>query len=187
MEDREALLLRQWEMASQLHRHMDKMVWQRFNYFTAINGVLLAALGAIVSSDTFNKCPRPCLLNAVIAAIAVTGAFVSWMWFFIQMRGRGYHHYRGNQARQTEAALEICGERVLSLYQKPLNEYVKGLDEDSLDEHGVRFPPRLARYFRCCPPGKWGTHQLVSVVAGFFALSWSAAVPCLLYVLLVSK
>lgn len=183
MVDRERLLLRQWEMASQLHRHMDNMAWQRFNYFTAINGVLLAALGAVVSSDPFNADARPCLLNVVTAAIPVTGAFVSWMWFLIQIRGRGYHHYRGNQARQTEARLKIGGERVLTLYQKPLNEYVKGLDKDGFDEHGVRFPPHLARYFKQCPPGRWGTHCLVGVVAGFFAVSWSVAVPFLVYLL----
>jgi hypothetical protein len=183
VEDKESLLLRQWEMASELHRHMDNMAWQRFNYFTAINGVLLAALGAIVSSDTFNADPRPCLLNVVTAVIPVTGAFVSWVWFLIQKRGRGYHHYRANQARQAEAALKIGGERILTLYQKSLNEYVKDLDKEGFDEHGIKFPARLGRYFRECPPGKWGTHCLVGVVAGFFAILWSVSVPFLMYML----
>jgi hypothetical protein len=183
VEDKEKLLLRQWEMASELHRHMDNMAWQRFNYFTAINGVLLAALGAIVSSDTFNANSCPCFLKVVTAAIPVTGAFVSCVWFLIQKRGQGYHHYRGNQARQTEADLKIGGERILTLYQKPLNEYVNSLNEEGFDEHGIKFSPRLGRYFKKCPPGKWGTHYLMGVVAGFFAVLWSVSVPFLVYVL----
>jgi hypothetical protein len=34
-------------MASQIHQHMDDTAWQRFNYFLATNGLLVAALATL--------------------------------------------------------------------------------------------------------------------------------------------
>jgi membrane protein YqaA with SNARE-associated domain len=139
------LLLRQWEIASELHRHMDNMAWQRFNYFTAINGVLLAGLGTIVTSSAFCRNPRPCLISVMTIVMPVIGAVVSWVWFFIQRRGKQYHHFRCDQAEQTEKneALKVGGEQVLTLYKERL--------------------PGIA------------THSLMCVLAGFFAVSWSVS------------
>ena len=140
------LLLRQWEMASELHRHMDNMAWQRFNYFTAVNGVLLAGLGTIVTSGALDKSSHSCLVSMMAIVIPVIGAVASWVWFLIQRRGKQYHHLRACQARQTEKheALKVDGEQVLTLYDRER------------------------------PPGI-GTHSLMCVLAGFFAVSWSVS------------
>jgi len=173
--DKEELLLEQWKMASELHRHMDNMAWQRFNYFTATNGVLLAALGAIAASEGFNGNPPPCLLRMMTIAIPILGAFASSIWYFIQKRGQGYHHYRGIQAKQTEEALKIDGERILNLYEKNLNEYV-----ESLDEQDTTFPPKFKRYLKS-RVGKWRTHSLIGVVAFSLAVGWLVLLAIFLY------
>lgn len=164
--DKEKLLLEQWKVASELHRRMDNMAWQRFNYFTAANGVLLAALGAIAASEAFNGSSTPCLLKVMTIAIPILGTFISSVWYFIQRRGQGYHHYRTLQAKRTEEALLIGNERVLNLYEKSLNEYI-----DSLDDEDTSFPPKLKRYYTS-RTGQWRTHSLIGVVACFLAVGW---------------
>lgn len=182
MTPEQKLLLEQWKTASQLHRHMDNMAWQRFNYFIATNGVLLAALGAIAASDTFNENPRPLLLLVVSVILCFSGMVISLIWLLIQKRGQGYHLYRAEQAKQTERDLKIKGKQVLTLYSRGLNKWLKCLEDETSDEESSKddncdtvkgsFPAKLKGYFTITQPGQWRTHSLIRVVAGFFALLW---------------
>jgi len=175
--NKEKLLLEQWKVASELHRHMDNMAWQRFNYFTAANGVLLAALGAIAVSKASNGSSTPCLLKVITIAIPILGTFISLMWYFIQKRGQGYHHYRTLQAKRTEEALLIDDEWVLDLYEKSLNQYI-----DILDDEDTSFPPKLKRYYKS-KPGQWRTHSLIGAVACFLAVGWFVVLVISVYAL----
>ena len=42
-------------MAVEMHRHMDNMARQAFNYFIVTNGVLIAALATIINSNAFKE------------------------------------------------------------------------------------------------------------------------------------
>ena len=46
---REQLLLEQWKLASELHRHQDSLIWNQFNYFTTFNLALFPIIGAVWS------------------------------------------------------------------------------------------------------------------------------------------
>jgi hypothetical protein len=157
--DKADVLLEQWKVASELHRHMDKMAWQRFNYFIAINGLLLSTLGAIATSSAFNDKDPPLPLRVMTIAIPAFGTFVSLIWNLIQKRGQLYHHYMGIQARQIEEALRINGERVLNLYEKNLNE------------QELISVPKFKRYLKS-RRGKWRTHSLIGSVALFLTVAW---------------
>jgi len=160
MVKKEELLLEQWKMASELHRHMDNLAWQRFNYFMATNGLLVTALGAM-GRDAFDEtCPAP--VRVMTVAIAVIGLLISIVWGLIQRRGQHYQYYRGAQARQTEECLRIAGERVLTLYEKALN------DQDLIAV------PKCARLH---------THDLVFRLALVFAGIWTLAIFFLVFFL----
>jgi hypothetical protein len=156
---KEHLLLEQWKMASELHRHMDNMAWQRFNYFVATNGLLVTALAAIgkdaFGKDAFGKAPTD-PVKVIAIAIPVIGLVVSIVWSSIQCRGQYYQYYRSAQARQTEEALTIDGERILSLYQW------------DLDEQNLITVPKCA---------KPRTHDLMYRLALFFAGVWLSSIP----------
>jgi len=103
MNKRQLLLLEQLKIASELHRHMDHMIWQRFNYFIALNGLLLSAL-TVIWFSTADKTPLGFGL-AITAVIALFGGFVSFVWSKIQKRAQLYHRLRTTQARTAERAL----------------------------------------------------------------------------------
>jgi hypothetical protein len=103
MNKRQLLLLEQLKIASELHRHMDHMIWQRFNYFIALNGLLLSAL-TVIWFSTADKTPLGFGL-AITAVIALFGGFVSFVWSKIQKRAQLYHRFRTTQARTAERAL----------------------------------------------------------------------------------
>ena len=90
-ESREKLLLEEWKMASELHRHMDSMAMQGLNYFLAGNAALAAVLGIIASSGGFSGQDR--VASLVAAAIAVVAAVVCVVWVHVQRRQQLYHHY----------------------------------------------------------------------------------------------
>jgi len=102
MNKRQLLLLEQLKIASELHRHMDHMIWQRFNYFIALNGLLLSAL-TVIWFSTADKTPLGFGL-AITAVIALFGGFVSFVWSKIQKRAQLYHRLRTTQARTAERA-----------------------------------------------------------------------------------
>jgi len=158
--NKEELLLEQWKMASELHRHMDDMAWQRFNYFIATNGLLLTALGAI-GKDAFDQAST-LPLRVLTIAIPMIGFLVSIVWSSIQRRGQHYQYYRCAQVRQAEEALRIDGERILSLYQKNLNE------------QNLIAVPKWA---------KLRTHSLMFWLALLFAGVWGLSIPFLVYIL----
>lgn len=162
---REELLLEQWKMASELHRHMENLAWQGLSIFIATNGGLMAVLGALVISDRFLQ--KDLVSYGVSGAICVTGMLLSSIWGLLQMRQQLYMYYRVAQAKQAEEALTIDSERTLTLYEKNLNE------QDILSF------PLLERY-RKSPIGKWHAHSLVTVLSFLVATVWG-----LLFLILV--
>ena len=109
------VLLEQWKLASELHRHEDNLSWQKMNYFVAINGALFAIVG--VSGLT-----RPETLGVGGGLLAVFGIVVSVVWCLTQGRGAYYQHYRIQQARVAEERLLVNNERVLDLYERGLGD-----------------------------------------------------------------
>jgi hypothetical protein len=151
------LLLEEWKMASELHRHMDNMAWQALNFFMATNGALFAILGAILISD---KLAHDNLITLFIAVvISLVGLTISLLWAFIQIRQQLYQYYRGAQAKRAEEKLKIDGERVLTLYEKNLNE------QDLITV------PKFRRYLKS-RVGKWRSHSLVVVLGFSLAMIW---------------
>jgi hypothetical protein len=116
--DKEDLLLEQWKLASELHRHEDNLTWQKFNYFIATNGILVSVLGITWSDIVTNRHD----LKVIGVAISVFGAAISLVWSYVHKRGQLYQNYRIAQARDAERVLTIGGERILRLYEKGLNE-----------------------------------------------------------------
>jgi hypothetical protein len=45
------LLFEQWKMASELQRHEDNLLWQRFSYFVTLTGVLVSGLGVVLTNS----------------------------------------------------------------------------------------------------------------------------------------
>jgi len=120
MDGKEELLLEEWKLASELHRHEDSLTWQKFNYYITLNGILLSVLCVVWSDFAVN--PNNPNLRLVSAVICAFGALVSLVWFAMHKRGQLYQHYRIAQAKEIEKDLKIDGEQVLDLYAKGLNE-----------------------------------------------------------------
>ena len=107
MTDQE-VFLEQLKLASELHRHMDAMASQRFNYFIAVNAVLVPALTLIWFSDmtdTSNTLDWKLAFTAVIAAF---GVVTSLVWCFVHKRTQIYHALRCRQAGAAEEKLLGC-------------------------------------------------------------------------------
>jgi len=116
--NKEELLLEQWKIASELHRHEDNLTWNRFNYFVILNGILLSIFSAISSGAAGNHID----IKRVSILLSVVGVLTSLIWFLMQVRGKLYHRYRNEQAKDTERQLLINGERVLTLYEVGLDK-----------------------------------------------------------------
>lgn len=145
--DKEDLLLEQWKMTSELHRHEDNLIWQRFNYFIAINGILLSVL--IIAWSDFRA--DETILRIISAVLSFFGVVISILWVVILERGRLYQNYRIFQAKEAERALLIADERVLNLYEKSLNE--QGLVNVSV-------------------LGKWRIQVVLNIFGGILIVLW---------------
>lgn len=116
--DKRDLLLEQWKTASEIHRHEDNLTWQKFNYFVAVNGLLLSVL--IVNWKDLASSSN---LREVGLSTSIFGAFISVVWFLVQWRGALYQMYWIRLAKKAEEDLgAIDKERVLSVYQFGLND-----------------------------------------------------------------
>jgi len=165
MNERDQLLLEQWKMASQFHLQMDNMAWQRASYFVAANGVLLGAFG-VIAADFASSYRYPLFLRLMLVAVPFLGALISWVWAVVQRRAQLYHSYRVAQAREAEETLTVDGERVLTLYEKSLNE--QELDDPYLNKFRV--------YLRESWLGRTRTHDLVFGVAAVLTAIWALLV-----------
>ena len=116
--NKEDLLLEQWKMASELHRHEDKHSWQRFQYYVTLTGILVSALGVIWGTTSISPGAR----EVAIRIISIFGAVTSLVSALVFKRSFMYHLYRTAQAKEAEEALRINNERVLTLYEKDLGE-----------------------------------------------------------------
>jgi hypothetical protein len=100
--NKEDLLLEQWKTASELHRHMDNLIWQHFQHFVTVNGVLLSALAVIWSGITSSTALKQGALAFASTVISTFGLNFSLVWCLIQRRQQLYHRYRCAQAKTTE-------------------------------------------------------------------------------------
>lgn len=116
--NKEDLLLEQWKMASELHRHEDRHAWQRFQYYVTLTGILVSALSVIWGTASIT----PGVREIAIRIVPMFGAVTSLVSALIFKRSYMYHLYRIAQAREAEEALRIDNERVLTLYEKDLRE-----------------------------------------------------------------
>lgn len=116
---KEDLLLEKWKVASELHRHEDNLIWQKFGHYVTINGALIALLGVIWSGSI------PAQHNELKFATIVLSIFAlifSVVWTLFQARGTLYQRYRIEQVKEAEEALTLGGQRILDLYKVGLND-----------------------------------------------------------------
>jgi hypothetical protein len=148
--DRESLLLEQWKAGSELHRHSDIVLWQQFNHFVTVHGILVSALALMWSSIDPND-------NLAFASVLMSafGLAFSLTWYIIQKRSQLYHRYRVAQIRETEIELTIDDKRVLTLYEKGLNE------QDLIPVRGFARLP---------------TYSVVLFLPTLLSLAWLAAI-----------
>ncbi|MBN1202304.1 MAG: hypothetical protein JXJ20_10650 [Anaerolineae bacterium] len=115
---RDDLLLEQWKMSSELHRHEDRLVWQRFNYFVALTGILISGLGLVLTQNNVEAEER----KIALFFISLFGLLVSVIFLLMFKRAQYYHHYRITQAKEAEKALQVDGEQVLTVYTEKLTK-----------------------------------------------------------------
>ena len=88
--NKEDLLLEQWKMASELHRHEDEHSWQRFQYYITLTGILVSALGVVWTTISIS----PVNTKVAICIISAFGAVTSLVSALIFKRSFMYHLYR---------------------------------------------------------------------------------------------
>jgi len=158
--DREELLLEQLKIASELHRHMDDMVWRRFSYFVTLNGILVSVLVFAWSNNSSNDIR---IRLAITGGVALFGALVSFVWSKIQKRAQLYHCLRGNQARRAEELLI----EATSDSKRPTE---LGEDQQELRVYGGR---GVEEYRDVIPWSRFGTTSTLDLV---FCLALSLAI-----------
>jgi ABC-type multidrug transport system fused ATPase/permease subunit len=164
--DRERLLLEQLKIASELHRHMDQMVWQRFSYFITLNGILVSALTLVWSSDSSNDITLSLIATATIAFF---GALVSFVWSKIQKRAQLYHSLRSCQAgRAEELLIESISNKSTSVESQHM---LKVYEKRRVEEH-----EEIMKKIPCSRFGTTPTNTLVFNLAMFLAVLWFIAV-----------
>ena len=115
------LLLEQWKLASQLHRHEDDITWRRVQYFLALNGTLMTVVGVLWNNILSSNEDE---LIFITIAISLFGVLTCALWAFAQERARMYHFTWIQKAKECERLLLAEGETepTLSLYSKQLEE-----------------------------------------------------------------
>jgi hypothetical protein len=168
MNKKEQLLLEQLKIASELHRHMDDMIWRRFDYFIALNGLLLSALTVIWFSRA-DKTPLGLGL-AITAVIALFGGFVSFTWSKIQKRAQLYHRLRTTQARTAERALieSVLNHADMTEDQWVLQIYVQRLLEQCKDIEQYNDVWKVC----CSRCGMTSTNDLVFTLSMILSALW---------------
>jgi hypothetical protein len=109
--DKNGFLFEQWKMASELHKHEDNLLWQRFSYFVTLTGILVSGLAIFFTADKSNIASD---INidvskyqyAFMAAASFFGAIVSLVFASIFKRAYLYHILRICQAEEAEKKLQ---------------------------------------------------------------------------------
>ncbi|HPG42119.1 MAG TPA: hypothetical protein PLP19_07910 [bacterium] len=91
------LLLEKWKMAQKFIEHEDNMTWQKFNYFIAINGILISVMITKWKDLTI---PFINIIN-VGGIISLFGLIISLVWLNVQWRGKHFHELYIKQAKIT--------------------------------------------------------------------------------------
>ena len=108
------LLIEQWKLASELQKHEDNLSWGKFQYFTAFNSALLAALAFLQDNDLED--------SFLFIVIPVLGFALSVSWRFVHERGRAYHKSWIEIAKKSEEQLSENLENKLILYSLTLEK-----------------------------------------------------------------
>lgn len=162
MEKRD-LLLEQWKMASELHRHMDDMVWRRFDYFVGLNTVLLGVYGYVWSQG---RCAVVKFFGSIF--VPLLGVVLSLSWAAIHKRAQLYHSLRKQQAETAERALA----EEMDLEQ-PMVCQGSGL------VYGVKPEDCGAELMEKIPHSAWGRIHTLDVVFGIAlgtAIMWAISI-----------
>ena len=147
--DKNDLLLEQWKMSIDLYKHEADLAMKKFNYFIAINGILISSF---VYSWTFAAEKKEINFTPFGVSISFFGIMINFIWMLTQYRGRIYQAYRVNQADQAEINLKINDERVLDLFKTKL-------EEQTISE-------RPNKYITI------GTNKLILYLAGLLSYIW---------------
>ncbi|MBN1678963.1 MAG: hypothetical protein JW966_01640 [Anaerolineae bacterium] len=110
--EKEDLLLEQWKMASELHRHEDNLIWQRFSYFVALTTFLVSGLSYILAKD-----PSKTGFLFVTLIFSVFGSIISFVFASVFKRAYLYHLHRIKQATEAEEQLQGDNKTILLVYQ----------------------------------------------------------------------
>lgn len=160
--NKQDLLLEKWRLASQLHRHMDDMVWRRFSYFMGLNGILVSALALIWVNGSQQN-------NRWIgtAGIAAFGALTAYLWSKMQKRAQLYHAVRSRQAGEAEEML------LESISDPPTaTEKWPTIYGRSLEDH--REYKKAKKNISCVRWGLTPTYELVFWLTVILAGAWTA-------------
>jgi hypothetical protein len=130
--DKNDFLFEQWKMASELHKHEDNLLWQRFSYFVTLTGILASGLVIFLTADIDIE-PKHQYLFLII--VSLFGAIISLAFAFIFKRAYLYHILRVCQAEEAEKRLKeilhVVDETSQSVGEKkPISQfsvYRKGL------------------------------------------------------------
>jgi hypothetical protein len=115
--DTTSVLLEQWKAISELHRHQDGLIWQQFNYFTALNIALISGQALLWSQQTTAP-------NAVTISkgIAILGLIVGLSWLFAQGRQQAYQTHWFNQVKEIEFRLSTVDRAFHCTYHAKLSK-----------------------------------------------------------------
>jgi hypothetical protein len=122
--DKNDLLLEQLKLAAEMHRSQDDLMWQRFNAFVTLTGILLSGLGIILAADRVSSGNKQ-IATAIFSFLGFIGSFT---FASVLRRVYLYHSHRIGQAAEAEKQLAT------GLGGKS-RVYVKGIDEKPDDEH----------------------------------------------------
>jgi hypothetical protein len=163
----EVLLLEQWKMASELHRHEDNLLWQRFSYFVTLTGILATGLGIILTIDKNTIEPKYQYFFLVL--LSFFGAIISLVFASVFRRTYIYHLLRAAQAEEAErkgpGKSQEASECFLPVYGKKFDEILPKV----LAKYSVKYT-RCTRFF--VGPA---TNDVIFRLSVFMALAWGLA------------
>lgn len=99
--DKLELLKQQWILASEIHRHEDNLIWQRFSYFVILVGGLFALIASLIEGI----CTRNFVYIVFSSISLFTGGMASFVFFAVLRRGQAYQKRWLDSAKESEAKI----------------------------------------------------------------------------------
>ena len=97
----DTLLLEEYKANVELWKHDDSLRQHRIGNFLTANTILLAALGALITTRSFSSG-----LGLVFILLSVFGLSISVVWYFVNIRNTEYVRFRRFQLRSIESKLQ---------------------------------------------------------------------------------